>query len=53
MITSYVWINIDPIPISETRARTVDVLKGRENDRGGNVGLRSDELSQKERFSQK
>jgi hypothetical protein len=46
MITRYVWINIDPIPISEPRTRTADVLKGRENE-----GLRSAEFSQKEGFS--
>jgi len=52
MITRYLWINIDPIPISETRTRTADVLKGQENASGENEWLRSDELSQKEGFSQ-
>jgi hypothetical protein len=45
MITRYVWINIDLIPISEPRTRTADVLKGQDNASGENEWLRSDELS--------
>jgi hypothetical protein len=36
MMTSYLWINIDPIPISATRTKTGDVLKGQENASGEN-----------------
>jgi hypothetical protein len=52
MRTRYLWINVDPILISETQIRRADVLKWQGNGSGENEGLTSAELRQKEKFSQ-